>query len=88
MYNANWRTMVEECLQRYKSSLNLNVAKSLKKIRLHNDLSQEKMAQVCGTCILTYNRWETARTDFKLSQIGKIAKLFKVEPEDLINGLK
>ena len=60
--------------------------KILKDLRIKYNYSQEEVANKIGTTKMTISRYEAGKRKIGGENLVKLAKLFKVTPEYLLNG--
>ncbi len=58
----------------------------LRKLRDERKLSQQQVADSIGVKQNTYSRWESDLSTFKIEYLSKLAKVFNVEPIELISS--
>ena len=59
------------------------VMATIRELRLKRFLSQAELAERVGVGIVSVSRWETGKQRPQLRTIRKIAKVLKVNPEDI-----
>ena len=52
--------------------------------RRARNVSQEKMAELCGVHVNTYRRWENSPGQLRINQVLKIADFLKISLDDII----
>lgn len=62
------------------------VAKTIKRLRVQNNLTQEALAQKLNVTRQTVSGWENNRTQPDLETLDRLAGVFEVEIEELIYG--
>ena len=65
-----------------------NLSKTIKKLRLRNDFSQEFMAQKLKMSRPTYMQIEKGERELTISEAQKLASIFSMSLKDLLNGDK
>lgn len=66
----------------------MSIAKSLKKIRIDNELSQKEFAKICGVTISAVSSWEHGVSKPRTSIIEKISKHFGINPNFILSDSK
>lgn len=66
----------------------MSIAKSLKKIRIDNELSQKDFAKICGVTISAVSAWEHGVSKPRTSIIEKISKHFGINPNFILSNIK
>ena len=66
-------------------SRNMQIGQKIKKLRELKNLTQDYMAQELGITQSAYSRMELGETELTYNKLEKIANLFEVKPEDIIN---
>jgi len=61
--------------------------KSVRRLRVKRDLSQEALADLAGLHATYIGRIERGRQNISLTNIGKIARALKVKPGELFKGV-
>lgn len=59
------------------------INKKIKMYRLAKDINQEDLANLLNITLTTYNKKETGKAEFTLSQAKKIADFFNTTIDDL-----
>ncbi len=68
-------------------NIHFQFGKSIRRLRLQRDLSQEKLAELAGVHATYIGRIERGRQNISLTNIGKIARALKVKPLELFKGV-
>jgi transcriptional regulator with XRE-family HTH domain len=63
----------------------MQIGQKIKKLRELKNLTQDYMAQELGITQSAYSRMELGETELTYNKLEKIANLFEVKPEDIIN---
>lgn len=62
-----------------------NIGEKIKKLRKLNNLSQEELARSLHTSRQTVSRWETNRSIPDIDMLEKVASVFEIEIQDLLD---
>jgi transcriptional regulator with XRE-family HTH domain len=62
----------------------IKIGAKIRKIRLHNNVSQEMLANECEIDYSQVNRMELGKVNFSISYLYKIATALNVKPQDLL----
>lgn len=64
------------------------LGENIKKLRKENGMSQEQLAEKLGVSRQSVSLWETGNTQPTLEVVAKIADLFAISTDELLNGEK
>ena len=67
------------------NSKDIDIGKFVKILRERNELTQEFVSEIIGISRPTLNKIESNKTDLSLKQAKKLADLFNISMEDLLN---
>lgn len=62
----------------------IDIGNSLRKYRNSHGFTQQYVANLLDITRVTYRKWENNEVDFSLSQLIKIAELYKIPIQDII----
>ncbi|MCQ2508171.1 MAG: helix-turn-helix domain-containing protein [Dorea sp.] len=65
-----------------------NLGEVIKEYRTANKMTQEFVAESIGVSRQAVSKWESGKSDPSTSNLISLAKLFRIEPEELLKCLK
>ena len=65
----------------------MSFGENLQAIRKKNQLSQEGLAEMMGVSRQAVSKWESGASDPSTTNLIALAKLFKIDPEELIRSI-
>ncbi len=65
----------------------MTIGTYLRRFRENIKLSQQQVADELGVSQATYNLWESDKSSFKIDFLFKLAKIYNVEPGEIIIGV-
>lgn len=75
----------EESKKYYKDDdLLLKIGKNIRQIRIAKNITQEHLANECGTAYTQINRMELGKVNFSISQLYRIASVLNIQAKDLL----
>ena len=78
--------ITEAQLKRSVKDMRLRLAEKLYELRLNNDLSQARLAEIAGVDRKTINRIENGHFSPALDTIVRLCTALGVKPSDLLQG--
>ena len=64
------------------------IGKNIKQIRKQKQITQKLVADSLGVSRQAVCMWETGKRDPKASTLNRMAKLFEVSVDEILNGIK
>ncbi len=75
----------EEKKKYYKDdNLLLKIGKNIRQIRITKNITQEYLANECGTAYTQVNRMELGKVNFTISQLYRIAAVLNIQAKELL----
>ncbi|MFA7506618.1 MAG: helix-turn-helix transcriptional regulator [Bacilli bacterium] len=63
----------------------MDLGKTIKRLRVSKDMTQEEIANMLGTSIQSVSRWENEQTYPDITMLPIIANIFEVSVDELLN---
>lgn len=68
--------------------MTINMGGKIRQLRKQKNISQEVLAQVLGVSFQAVSKWETGAAEPSTSNLLALAKLYGVDPGDLLRGVQ